>query len=645
MEGTDIEDDETKEDIRMEISEFFENYLDTLFIDMVLNVRVNVSKEAFLLLILVQKFRGATSIVKDKESLESICNSFMRDSKVIRALAMDFMRLVMKPDKILTFILECLDKYVVSVSEILESIFDREIFAQWKLYGDFLDAARNKKRSVNVVTQIIRQSLVLLTKEYQEYEQNNPNEEILHDAKIDILEFLRIFPKFLYVYRVTAPNPESYTKILKTVDAVNFADVANDVTEICLENLVKELFAGIENFEVFPVIDAVTTALLKLEAHFELQDAILDPLMYYSGVFAQITEIEDEKAYKRATYFVYSCLATKPTLLEDKIYEDVFTDFFETMTDDEILEKVGVRCAVLAVVAQILTRCFKIVVKKGEGRLSLDEIEAAMKVVLQKMRAQMTKTTESRVVVLSDMKIIMINAANLMHYLTFRNHEAEIFTSTFSCIVKLTEMILTVHDIQPFFQIFKDFYDVHYQIIQNHEEIVLILRHFGQPTLQKHIPTFAQVLLIPHSRDLTPDKKYFRSLIVKTIILIANEANITLFWTAFRHFLTVVLKLKSKDFLTFVANMTFEILQQQLLVPQVPEMTNRFQILRMMTEIVEDMRKSPAVMTSVIEGFSQMQRMHQQDFTEDENQEIKEFMKELGGSKSRRVTRTLRDES
>lgn len=55
MEGTDIGDAEMQEDIRMEIAEFFENRLDSMFVDMVLHERVTVSKEAFQVLILVQK--------------------------------------------------------------------------------------------------------------------------------------------------------------------------------------------------------------------------------------------------------------------------------------------------------------------------------------------------------------------------------------------------------------------------------------------------------------------------------------------------------------------------------------------------------------------------------------------------------------
>lgn len=55
MEGTDIEDEDSQEDIRMEISEYFENNMDSIFIDMILHERVNISKEAFLLLVMVQK--------------------------------------------------------------------------------------------------------------------------------------------------------------------------------------------------------------------------------------------------------------------------------------------------------------------------------------------------------------------------------------------------------------------------------------------------------------------------------------------------------------------------------------------------------------------------------------------------------------
>lgn len=55
MEGTDIEDEDSQEDIRMEVSEYFENNMDSVFIDMILHERVNISKEAFLLLVMVQK--------------------------------------------------------------------------------------------------------------------------------------------------------------------------------------------------------------------------------------------------------------------------------------------------------------------------------------------------------------------------------------------------------------------------------------------------------------------------------------------------------------------------------------------------------------------------------------------------------------
>lgn len=56
MEGNDIEDDDTRNDVRMEISNFFIKYIDVVFHNMIMSDRVKVSKAAFQVLLLVQKW-------------------------------------------------------------------------------------------------------------------------------------------------------------------------------------------------------------------------------------------------------------------------------------------------------------------------------------------------------------------------------------------------------------------------------------------------------------------------------------------------------------------------------------------------------------------------------------------------------------
>lgn len=571
----------------------------------------------------------------------------MHESKTIRPFAMEYMQLTMKSDDLLTFVLERFEKYDVPITEIVDSIFDREAFAQWHIYGNFLQNARNKARSVTVITEVIKKVLILLTDEYQADEKINPHESGMPDAKIDILEFLRVFPKFLVFFSRANPHLGRYVKTLGMVNAINLGDFTGVGSDGLFVVLKDELLVGLKEFETFSAINGLTEILLKLSLHFEqFKNDVVKLLVYHSSVFVQenmLSTPEGAVKFKRATYFIYTVMAhKKQDLIENENYEALFNEELDRMLDEEFLAKVPAKGAVLAVWALVLGKCFKLAVDPAR----LDSIETYMKTVLEKMRAMMMKAVEKETVTLySDMKLILLTAGNLMHFLwTDRTTriEPEHFTLTFTWIVKLTEMMLIHTDFPEILPVFNICYDVHYDIIPNHEEITLILQHFGQPYLQKHTLIMHRLLCISHHRDPTEEKTVFRRTIAQTLIHIASnsigntETKISLFWRAFHQFTTSVLKLKPKDFLQFIATLSFLILQTQLRLPRdTDDSVNRFQIFEMIPQIVEEMRKSVAVVTSVKEFFIRIQEKHESDFSPDENQSIKAFLIQLTNERHR----------
>lgn len=608
--------------------------------------------------LIIFRFRGSAPIVKDKNNLEEIYEFFMHESKAIRPLAFEYMQLTMKPDAMLKFILKRFEKYDVPITETVESIFDRQIFAQWEVYGVYLENALNNVRSVSVTTEVIKQVFVQLTDEYRGDEKQNSTTTEIHDAKIDILDFIKLYPKFLYVYRVTSPHIGRYVKMLGLINAIDFEDISRDVSDHVVNKLKEELLAGLESFETFSAIDGIMQTLLKLRQYFKvIEEETMDRLVYHSSKFAvgKLATPQDLINFKRATYVVYTTISKKKTdLIPSEHFETLYLESLQPMLDDDFLEKAPAKGAVLAVWAQVLAKCFKIVAdriketKKDEGEINLASLETSMKDVLKKMRVMMTKTVESKTVVLfSDMRLILVNAGNLLHYLWILKKKTEPENSilTFTCVVKLTEMMLIHTDFPDIIYVFVDFYDVHYDIIENHEEISHILQHFGQPIVHKHSQFMTEILTISHSRDNTEDKSIFRKTIGQTLISIKNnsasnaESNISLFWLSFREFNTSKLKLKTKDFLSFIANLSFEILQHQLNIPQTNNnLVNRFQIFQMIPLIVDDMRKSSAVTTSVKEVFSAVQQKHETDFSSDENQSIKEFLRGFSNKKRRHAS-------
>lgn len=582
----------------------------------------------------------------------------MHESKAIRPLAFEYMQLTMEPDAILNFILKHFEKYDVPITEIVQSIFDRCIFAQWEVYGVYLENALNNVRSISVTTEVIKQVFVQLTDEYRGDEKQNSTTTEIHDAKADILDFVKIYPKFLYVYRVTSPHIGRYVKMLGLINAIDFEDISSDVSDHVINKLKEELLAGLESFETFSAIDGIMQTLLKLRQYFKvIEEVTLERLVYHSSMFAAgvLATPQDLINFKRATYVVYTTISKKKTdLIPSENFETLYLESLQSMLDDDFLEKAPAKGAVLAVWAQVLAKCFKIVVdriketKKDEGEINLVSLETSMKDVLKKMRVMMTKAVETKTVALfSDMRLILVNAGNLLHFLWILKKKTEPENSilTFTCVVKLTEMMLIHTDFPDIIDIFVDFYDVHYDIIENHEEISHILQHFGQPNVHKHTQFLTQLLTISHSRDNTEDKSIFRKTIGQTLISIKNnsasnaESNISLFWLSFREFNTSKLKLKTKDFLSFIANLSFEILQHQLNIPQTNNnLLNRFQIFQMIPLIVDDMRKSSAVTTSVKEVFSAVQQKHETDFSSDENQSIKEFLRGFSNKKRRHAS-------
>lgn len=587
-----------------------------------------------------------TPIHQKPEQIEDIKLAFMHNSKTIRPLAMVYMKFTMKSPDILQFILSNCEKYDIPIPETITSIFDRSVFVQWEIYLNYMKLATNV-RGCDIMIQIVKEVITLLTREYREDAKKKRDSRDLSPAKQDILDFLVYFTKFLHWNRVTNPHAIRYWKMLKMINVIEFEDFKENVSNDVLEALMKEYSSALETFESFTVISGVMNAIFALRHVFsELADPVDAILELYSNNFTLddiLTSDGGELEFKRATYVVYTFVAErKIDLIPEENYKALYSEFAESMLSEVFLRKVPAPGALLAFWSKVMGKCFKIAIqtmketKVDEGPMSVRKIQGWMLHIMTKMKKIVDYACETRQNYLyTDINLILLNVGDLMHFMSLGKFMSsyESYALTFTSMVKITEIMLIGSPHPEILGSFTAFYDVHYDLISNHHEISRILQHLGDPRIQIH-RIICNLFSVAHTHDTSQDKKTFRVTLAQTIVTLfqntheSHETRISLFWTEFHKILTTKINLSRKDFLLLIANLAFEILQLQLKEPRNDD-GNRFHVFDIFGQLTDEIKKSNAVLTSVHDVFSRVQTKHEQDFTPDENQSLKEFLKKL----------------
>uniref|UniRef100_A0A336LV02 CSON001698 protein n=1 Tax=Culicoides sonorensis TaxID=179676 RepID=A0A336LV02_CULSO len=659
MEGKGInldDDDDDLDEIRKCVADFFEQAMHEHFFGLILHARVAISKVSLQLLNCVQRYRGQESIF-DKEQFNQVIKSVFHDSKTIRVLIMEYMKIVMDPREVLNYFLDNFDKYEINIKDILSSIFDVEVFTFWDVYFTFLQQSHHQKRTVVVIAETLEHVLKLLTVEYETNRKKRPNETETPEAKLEIIEFFSNFPKFLYLFRVITPNEYRYCKILEILYSIKIEDFTNDIAINVLMNLNNELLSGLNTFKTFIAINKLIKILMVLSISFKPVEQSIhnDILEVHAPIFANSDILSTEEGISQfhcATSIFYTIVSDhKIKLISPDDYADLVNNMYEKMMKDDFYQKVPYKGVLLSTWGNILMKHYaNIVLQSCDNELepseeanlilTLHTVELWIKTVLNKMESEMNDVILHKKIenfeVIQDLELTSVNSAIILHF--FATHdlemEPETFTSVFQTIVKLTEILFVHSKFSKVISNFKFILTHLYDFISNHHEIALIIQHLGEPEHHDRQPILINLITTLHSLDNSQQKETFQSTIIHTLILLTRNAStaqsrLSMFWTSLRDILKTNLKFKTQDIVLFVGNLTMHLFHKFMKTPKTNDVVNRFGIFDVYETIFQDVAKSNVLKMSISNFITQLKEKHGTDLNEEEEQSIRKFQKHL----------------